>query len=120
MSDRQLRRPAADFLEAPRGAAVQLQLRWPAGTTDDLDVAPEDALRVAGAEGFHRGFFRGEAAGKVNRRVASPHAIRDFAFGEDAVCEALAVPFDGGGDSWNVGGVESEADDGEAGHVSTA
>ena len=114
MSDRQLRRSTADFREAPRGAAVQLQLRGTPGPADDLDVAPEHALRVPGAERFHRGFLRSKAAGKMNRGVAPPHAVRDFTFGEDAVCESLAVALDGGGDSWDVGGVEPESDNGHA------
>ena len=80
-------RTAAHRGEAPGGAAVQLQLRR-AAAPDDLDVAPEHAVRVAGAERLHRRFLRGEAAGEMNRRLPPPRAVRDLAFGEDAVQEA--------------------------------
>ena len=53
-----------------RGAAVQPQLRRTAAA-DHLDVAPEHALRMAGAERFHRRFFGGEPAGKMNGRDAA-------------------------------------------------
>ena len=93
-----------------RGAAVKLQLRR-AAAADDFDVAPEHALRVAGAERLHRRFLGREAAGEMNRRHAAPRAVRDFALGEDAVQEAVAVALDRGGDAMDVGGVEPESDD---------
>jgi hypothetical protein len=114
MSDRQLRGLAADLRETLRGAAVQPELRRTAGLPDYLDVSPQHPLRMAGAERFHRGFFRGEPAGEMNRRMAAAHAIRDFAFRENAMRESLAVALDGGGDPWNLRGVESESDDGHA------
>lgn len=114
MTDRELRGTAADFREAPRGAAVQLELRRTARLADDLDVAPQHALRVAGAERFHRGFLRGEAAGEVNRGIAAAHAVCDFAFGEYAVRKTIAVAVDGGGDAGNFRGVEPESNNGHA------
>ena len=63
-------RPTPGRREAARGAAVQLQLRR-AAAANDFDVAPEHAQRSPGAERLHRRFFRGEAAGKVNRRDAA-------------------------------------------------
>ena len=35
---------------------------------EHLDVFPQHAARVAGAERFHRGFFRGEPAGEARER----------------------------------------------------
>jgi hypothetical protein len=114
VSDRELRGLAANLREAPRGAAVQLQLRRAARLPHDLDVAPEHALRVARAERFHGGFLRREAAGEVNRGVAAVHAVRDFAFREDPVRKPIAVALDRGGDAGNFRGVETESNDGHA------
>ena len=114
MCDRELRGCAADFLEAPPGAAVQLQLRRTAGPANDFDVAPEHALRVAGAQGFHRGFLRGKPAGKMNFRMAAAHAVRDFAVREDALRESFAVALDGRGDARNLRSVKPEPDNGHA------
>ena len=110
MRDGQLRRMAADCLESARGAAVQLQLRG-AAASHDLDVAPQHASRVAGAECLHRGFLRCKASGEMNRRVAAAHAVRHFGLGENAVRKTLAVPLDGGGDARDVRCVEPDSDD---------
>jgi len=87
-------------------------------TTDDFDVAPEHALRVPRAERLHGRLFRREAASEMNRRHPSPLAVRDFAFGEDAVQKAVAVAFNRGGNARNIRGVETETDD--VGHASPA
>src|SRR5207302_839024 len=52
----------AERRKSPCGAAVQLQLRWSAAP-DDFDVAPEDALGMAGAERLHRRFVWVQAGG---------------------------------------------------------
>lgn len=114
VSDRELRGLTADLREAPRGAAVQPELRRTAGLADDLDVAPEYALRVAGAERLHRGFLRREAAGEMDRGVPASHAVRDFTGGEDPVGKPFAVALDRGGDAGNLSGVESESNNGHA------
>ena len=44
----------------------------------DLDVAPQHALRMAGAERLHRRFFRRKPAGKVNRRHSCGACSRPF------------------------------------------
>jgi hypothetical protein len=112
--DGQLRRLAADPVEAPGRTALQLQLRRPAGPADDLDVTPQHALRVAGAERLHRRFLGREPAGKMDRRMAAAHAVRDFAVGEDAPSESIAVALERRGDARNLRGIESQTDDGHA------
>ena len=88
--DGQQRRTAAHRARAPRGAAVQPQLRRPAAA-ERPRVAPEHAARMAGAERLHRRFLRREAPGEVRHRVAPPRAIGDLAVGEDAAQEPVAV-----------------------------
>ena len=110
MRDREQRGSRAERREAPAGAAMKQQLRR-SSAADDLDIAPQHLLGVTGAERFHRGFLCGEAAGKMDRRMPPALAIRNLAFGENAVEEPLAVPFDGRGDARYVGGVEAKADD---------
>src|ERR1700704_4280264 len=100
---------AADRLEPAGGAAVQLQLRGTAAA-DHFHVAPENAVRVAGAERFHRRLFGGETPGEMNRGVAATHAVRDFVVREDAMSEALAVALDAGGDAGDVRSVEADSD----------
>src|SRR5262245_45988602 len=110
MRDRDERGAAADGREAAAGAAVELKPRRTAAA-DDLDVAPQHALRVAGAERLHRGLLGGEAAGKVDFGLAAPLAVRHFSLGEDTMDETIAVTFDGRGDARNVGRVDSQSDD---------
>src|SRR5262245_44165211 len=98
MRDRHVRRAAADGGEAAPGAAVELEPRR-AAAADDLDVAPEHALRVPGAERLHRGFLGCEPASEVNLRLAAPQAVRRFVLGEDTMDEAVAVALDGRGDA---------------------
>lgn len=107
MCDRELRRSSADFLETPCGASVQPQLRRPARLPDHFDVTPQHALRVSRPQRFHRRFFRREAPCEMNRRITAPHAIRNFAFGEDSMSESLSVTIDGRRDSGDVRGVEA-------------
>src|SRR5205814_1413429 len=109
--DRHERRSAADGGKAPAGAAVQLQLRRTAAA-HDLDVPPENTARVSGTERLHGRLLRGEAAGKVNGRLAAPRAVRDFALREDATDEAIAVSLDRCGDARNIGCVQAKAYDG--------
>ena len=89
---------------------MQLQLRRTA-VADDLDIAPEDARRMSCAERFHRRFFRGEPAGKMNRRNPSARAVDDLAIRENAAQETVSIPLDSLGNPVDVGGVEAEADD---------
>ncbi len=117
MRDRKLRGLSANLGEASCGPAVQPQLRRSAWPTNHLDVAPKHALRVSGAERFHRRFFGCEPACEMNRRMMASHAVFDLAVREDPVSEAIAVPVERGGNTRNIGRVESKSDDG---HASTA
>ena len=108
--DGQQRRTAAYRGELPSGSAVQLELRRPAAA-DHLDVTPEDPLRMARAERFHRRLLRGEAAREMNRRLAAPHAVRDFTLGENTLQESLAIALDGADDARDVGGVDTQTYD---------
>src|SRR5437870_5419741 len=62
--DGEQRRAAADRGQTPGGAAVEYQLRW-TSAPDDLDIAPHDALRVAGTERLHPGFFGCKPPGEM-------------------------------------------------------
>ena len=90
---------------------MQPELRRSAWLAHDLDVPPEDALRVTGAEGLHGRLLRREAAREMNCRIVAPPAVRHFGLGEDAMREAFAVSLDGRGNARDVDGVEPETDD---------
>jgi hypothetical protein len=111
VANRELSTAAADLLEASKRAAVKPELRRSIRPAHDFDVAPQHAVRVAGAERFHRRFLGRKPAREVNLRKATAHAVLDLAFGEDPKREALAVAADRGSDSWNFGCVEPESDD---------
>lgn len=96
--------------KSSRGAAVELQLRRTT-VAHDLDVAPEHLLGVARAQCLHACFLRGKPAGEMNRGLAAAGAVRNFAGGENALQEPLAVPLDGRRDTRNFGRVKPEADD---------
>jgi hypothetical protein len=110
MRDSEQRGFPTDGGKATRGAGVQLQLRR-AAPADHLAIAPEDSARVAGTERLHRRLFRGTSAGEVDGRHAPARAVRDFAVGEDAAEEAVAISFDGAGDAVDIGRVEPQPDD---------
>lgn len=110
MRDREERGAAAHRREATAGPAVQVELRR-AAAAHDFDVAPQHALRVSGAERLHRRFLGGEAAGKMDRRNAAAPAVGDFAVGENAVNEPIAVSLDRLRNAIDVGRIESQPDD---------
>jgi hypothetical protein len=47
----------------------------------------------------------------MNRGVPAPHAVRDFAFREDALQESRPVPLDGTDDARDFRQVDAEAND---------
>src|SRR5262245_19245947 len=110
MRDGDQRGAAADRREPAAGPAVEVQLRRPAAPYD-FDVAPQNALRVAGAQRLHRRFLGREAAGEVNRWHTPPAAVRNLVVAEDPQHETIAVPFDGLGDTMNVRGIDPEPND---------
>lgn len=73
---------------------MKLQLRG-AAVADDLDVAPEDAVRMARSERFHRGFLGREAGGEVGSGAPPAPAIGDLAICKHALQEAVAEALDG-------------------------
>ena len=101
---------AADSGELTSRSPVKLQSGRPA-KAHDFDIAPQDAVRVSGAERLHRGFFRGEAAGKVDGGYAPLCAIGDLFAGENSTQKPIAVLLDNLGDAFDVGGVDSDSDD---------
>src|SRR2546427_11933452 len=109
MRDGHERRQRAHRGEPTGGAAVQLELRG-AAATDDLDVAPENAAGMAGAERFHRRLLRGKPAGKGNRGPFATGAVLHFAFSEHAPQKPFAVPLDRVGDAMDIRGVQTESE----------
>ena len=101
---------AADRGETPGGAAVKLQLRR-AAAADDLDVAPQHPCVWPVPSAFIAASLAAKRPAKWMAGHAPAHAVGDFAVGEDAPQEPVAVALDGVGDAGDVGGVESEADD---------
>jgi hypothetical protein len=51
------------------------------------------------------------ASFEANRRVLAAHAVRDLAFGEDALQESGPVPLDGPDNARDFGEVDTQADD---------
>lgn len=114
VSNRELRGSPAYLRVAPGGTAVQPQLRRTAGLANNLNVAPQHSLRVAGAERFHGCLLGGEPAREMNRWIMPSHAVSDLRFREDAVSEPFAVPFDCCSDTRDIRRVQAESDDGHA------
>ena len=110
MGDGQEGRLRAECVESSFGAPMKLQLRG-AAMTDDLHSAPQDVLRMPGAEGLHRRFLGRKSSRKVNRRHAPAVAVRHFTIGEDAPEKPVAVLVDGVRDAADIGGVDARAYD---------
>src|SRR5688500_12233811 len=89
---------------------MEAQLRRAARFSDDLNIAPEYALGVAGTQGFHGGFLRGEPSRKVGRGVPAPGRIGNFAFGKDPPQESIAVLCDRRFDAIDFSGIYSKPD----------
>ncbi len=79
-------------------------------TADDFDVLPQHAARMAGAERFHRRFFRRESSSQMRSGVPPLGTIGNLAGGEHALQEAIAVTFEHLCKAGNVGGVEPDAE----------
>src|ERR1700691_6074526 len=66
------------------GSPVKSNGRAAAGHADYFAIAPAYAVAPAGAQGFHRGFFGGEACGITLDAVGLGVAVADFARRVDA------------------------------------
>ena len=110
VSDGEQRGSRAHRGKAPGCAAVKPQL-WRTASSDDLEIAPEDLLRVSRPKRLHAGFLRRKSRRKMNRGSAPTVAVGDFTVGEEASYEAFAIALDKRGDAWNLGGVEAKAND---------
>lgn len=90
---------------------MKLQLRG-TSAAHHFNIAPEYLLGMTRSERLHRCLLGSEAAGKMDRRIASALAVRDLPLGEDALQEPLAVSFDCRGDARDIGSIEAKANDG--------
>jgi hypothetical protein len=88
---------------------MELQPRW-SSTSDDLDISPQHAARVAGAKRFHGRFLCRKAARQMRGRVSALGTIGNLAGGEHALQEAFAVSFENRCHTWDVGGVETNTE----------
>jgi hypothetical protein len=109
VGDRQQRSPHLHPLGANRGTAVKLQPGWTA-TADDLDVLPQHAARVAGAERLHRRFVGGKSPRQVRSGISPASTISNLASSEHALQEAFAVALEHVGEPGDIGGVEADAE----------
>ena len=80
----------AEAVSDVAGFAVEFYGGTAAALADDFDVDPADAAAPAGAEGFHRGFFCGEAAGVTLVFIFETLAV--FAFGLAPALKRLPRP----------------------------
>jgi hypothetical protein len=69
----------AEAVSDVAGFAVEFYGGTAAALANDFNIDPADAAAPAGAEGFHRGFFCGEAAGVTLVFIFETLAV--FAFG---------------------------------------
>jgi polyphenol oxidase len=97
------------------GYVARLAVEFYGGATaalaNDFDVDPADAAAPAGAEGFHCGFFCGEAPGVALVFIFEALAVFAFRGRVKAAENCFAVAFDGGFDAADFGDVDSEPDD---------
>ena len=93
------------------GFAVEFYGGSAAALADDFDVDPAHAAAPAGAERFHRGFFRGEAAREPLILILEAFAVFSFGRRVEPAEKCFAVALDGGFDAADFGDVDSEADD---------
>jgi hypothetical protein len=89
---------------------VKSQLRRTA-CADDLDIAPQHALRMTGPERFHGRFLCCKSAGQMRGRIPATLCVRNFSGREDAIQEAIAVSREYLFDPIDFGCVEPNADD---------
>ncbi len=81
------------------------------GSSADLYVVPGDAAIPAGADGFHGGFFGGEASGVALCLVGFGFAIANLFGREDALEKTTPEALDGLGDPPDFRDIDTGADD---------
>ena len=77
--DRQVRARGAEPREMPCRGIVKLQLRRPP-VSDNLEIFPQDAERVASADRLHAGFLGGKPTRQMRRRIPAAHAVLELAW----------------------------------------
>ena len=109
--DREMRPRGAESGKMAGRGIVKVQLRWTA-VADDFEILPQHSEGMAGANRFHSGFLRRKAAGEVRCGILASHAVLELARGKDAAQKTLAIALDSGRNSFNLGRIHAEADDG--------
>src|SRR5260221_3553911 len=110
MGEGQQRSARLHGVEAPERPARQPELRGTA-VPEHLDVLPEHAPRVTGAERLHGGFLGGEPGGQARDWVAVARTIRNLAVREHAAQKAVAVPLEHVAYARDVRRVEAQPQD---------
>lgn len=103
--------PGSEALCVDGGLSGEAQGGAAGGKVCNLDIVPGDALREAGADGFHECFFGGEAGGEAFKTVGFGEGVSDFVGGEDAVEEAIAETGVGVADTGDFGEVGADRKD---------
>ena len=86
---------------------MKREARWTI-PANDFDAGPVDAARMTGAKRLHRRFLCGKPCGIRRSKIAFRLAIGDFAIGEDAPQEAVAVAVDHVGNALDFGRIETD------------
>src|SRR5688572_15409428 len=86
----------------PTGGIVKPQLRW-APRAVHLDIPPENALRVAGADRLHPRLFRRKPTGDVRSGIPATEAVRKLVVRQNPLQKAIAESLDRIRNTGNVG-----------------
>src|SRR5579864_9753289 len=93
------------------GFAVERDRGTASGPAAHLDVPPGDPVIPSGPNGFHGGFFGGEAGGVTFHSIGLRFAVADLGVGKDPVQKAIAEACDGRFDARGLRYVDASADD---------
>ena len=93
------------------GFSVKGQRRTAGGKIGHFEIAPPDASAPSGAQRFHPGFLGGEARGVALIPIRFALRVGDFAIGEDAVLETLAMALDRFAEPADFAQIHARADD---------
>ena len=78
-----------------------------ATSTKDLDITPEHAARVPGAECLHGCFLSRKARSKRRSGVVPAQAVRDLVLSEHTEQEPIAEALDRSGDTRNLSSINA-------------